>query len=369
MPDTSYYDTLGVSRDADLSAIKKAYRRLALQHHPDKNPGDAAAEETFKRAAEAYSVLSDPAKRERYDRFGKAGIGGQGGFQGFDQDIFGDFSDILGDLFGFGSIFGGGRRRRQGQAGRDLRYNLEIDFEEAVQGMEARIKVPRLELCETCSGNGAAPGGVERCSHCNGQGQVAFQQGFFTIARNCGRCRGTGQRITKACEDCSGEGRHRVEREIQARIPAGVDSGVQLRVTGEGESGSSGGPPGDLYVAIEVREHPVFQREERDIHSRIDITFSQAALGTTCQAQTLNGEQALQIPAGTDSGTRFRLRGKGVVALDGRGRGDHYITVQVRTPERLDGAQRELFERLAEVEGEPVEDRGLFERVKDIFGS
>jgi molecular chaperone DnaJ len=361
------YETLGVDRAADLSTIKKAYRRLALKYHPDKNPGDPTAEERFKEAAEAYAVLSDPDKRRRYDRFGKAGLGAQGGFQGFDQEIFADFSDILGDLFGFGSIFGGARRRRGGQAGRDLRYDLEIDFDEAVRGLETRIKVPRLEPCGECEGRGAAPDGFETCSQCNGQGQVAFQQGFFTIARTCGHCRGTGKRIIKPCPGCRGEGRVRAERDLQVRIPAGVDDGMQLRLAREGEAGSSGGPPGDLYVLIHVREHPVFRRDGRDLHSGLEVTFSQAALGAIRDVPTIEGEHTLTIPAGTQSGTRFRLRGKGVPSLDGRGRGDHYLTVHVLTPEGLDAEQRELFERLSEIEGEPVPDRGLFDRVKDIF--
>jgi molecular chaperone DnaJ len=367
VPDTDYYDVLGVGRDADLSTIKKAYRRLALKYHPDKNPGDAAAEARFKAAAEAYAVLSDADKRRRYDAYGKAGLGAQGGFQGFDQEIFADFSDILGDLFGFGSIFGGSRRRRRGQAGRDLRYDLEIEFEEAVGGLETRIKVPRLDRCDECDGRGAAPDGIETCAHCHGQGQVAFQQGFFTIARACGHCRGTGKRIVKPCAGCRGEGRVRVEREIKVRIPAGVDDGMQLRLAGEGEAGSAGAPPGDLYVMIHVREHAEFRREARDLHSTLEVTFSQAALGVERTVPTIDGDHKLSIPAGTQSGTRFRLRGRGVPSLDGRGRGDHYLTVQVLTPQGLDGEQRELFERLAEIEGEPTADRGLFDRVKDIF--
>jgi molecular chaperone DnaJ len=367
VPDTDYYRTLGVDRAADISTIKKAYRRLALKYHPDKNPGDAKAEERFKEAAEAYAVLSDPDKRRRYDRFGKAGLGAQGGFQGFDQEIFADFSDILGDLFGFGSIFGGARRRRRGRVGRDLRYDLEIEFEEAVRGLETRIKIPRLEPCGECDARGAAPEGMETCSHCNGQGQVAFQQGFFTIARTCGHCRGKGERIVKPCSACRGEGHVRAERDLQVRIPAGVDDGMQLRLAGEGEVGGGGARPGDLYVLIHVREHPVFRREGQDLHCGLEITFSQAALGAIRAVPTIDGEHTLTIPAGTQSGTRFRLKGKGVPALDGRGRGDHYVAVHVRTPEGLDAEQRELFERLSEIEGEPVPDRGLFDRVKDIF--
>jgi len=367
VPETGYYDVLGVSRDADLSAIKKAYRRLALQYHPDKNPGDAQAEEKFKAAAEAYAVLSDPEKRRRYDTYGKAGLGAQGGFSGFDQEIFADFGDILGDLFGLGGIFGGRGRRRRGQAGRDLRYDLEIDLEDAIRGLETRIKVPRLETCGECGGEGAEPGGVESCTHCNGRGQVAFQQGFFTIARTCGHCRGSGKRVVKPCHGCRGEGRLRVERDLQVRIPAGVDDGMQLRLSGEGEAGSPGAPRGDLYVMIHVREHESFRRVDHDLESALEITFSQAALGVSRKVATIEGEREIDVPAGTQSGTRLRLRGLGVPSLDGRGRGDQYVTVHVRTPRSLDAKQRELFERLAEIEGEPTAERGLFDRVKDIF--
>jgi len=364
VPDSDYYANLGVGRDADLSAIKKAYRRLALEYHPDKNPGDATAEARFREAAEAYAVLSDPEKRRRYDAYGKAGLGG---FQGFDQEIFGDFSDVLGDLFGLGGLFGGGRRRRRGQAGRDLRFDLEIEFLEAARGLETRIKVPRLDPCATCRGAGAAPGGLATCAPCGGRGQVAFQQGFFTIARACGQCGGKGKRVTQPCRDCAGQGRSRVDRDITVRIPAGVDDGMQLRVSGEGEAGSAGGPPGDLYVAIHVREHELFTREDADIFSTVGVGFSQAALGTTIVVPTLDGDYRLEIPAGTQSGTRFRLPGRGVPGLEGRGRGDHYLIVQVRTPESLSAEQRELFERLAQLEGESTADRGLFDRVRDIF--
>lgn len=366
MPDRDYYEILGLGRDAELSAIKKAYRRAAQQFHPDRNPGDPTSEEKFKEAAEAYAVLSDPDKRARYDRYGKAGLGAQA-FPGFDSEIFGDFGDILGNLFGLGSIFGGRRGRRGARPGRDLRYDLEIDFEEAVRGMETKMRVPRLDPCEACRGSGAAAGGVETCSNCGGRGEVAFQQGFFTIARPCGRCAGAGRRITKSCDACAGEGRVRREHTIQVRIPAGVDDGMQLRLAGEGEAGEAGGPRGELYVVLHVREHALFRRDGRDIQLDLPVSFAKAALGTRIAVPTLEGDYALSIPAGTQSGTRFRLRGKGIVGVDGRGPGDLYVAVHVHTPTSLGKEQRRLLERLSELDGEIPTERGLFDRVKDIF--
>ncbi len=367
MPSTEYYEILGVSRDADASAIKKAYRRCALKYHPDKNPGNPEAESKFKEAAEAYSVLSDPQKRERYDAYGKAGLGGQPGFQGFDQEIFGDFSDILGDLFGFGSVFGGGRRGRRGRPGRDLRYDLEIDFEEAVNGMETKIQVPRLEPCTGCEGSGAAPGGLSTCDQCAGHGQVAFQQGFFTVARACGACRGTGKKITERCDDCAGEGRIRAERTLTVRIPAGVDNGMRLRMGGEGEASPEGGPAGDLYVVLQVRDHAHFVRDGRDILLEVPVKFTQAVLGAEISVPTLDGEQVLKIPSGTQSGSSFRFRGKGAPGVDGSGTGDQIVTVAIHTPTRLNAEQRRALEALAEVEGDPTPEGSLFDRVKNIF--
>lgn len=367
MPDKSYYSVLGVEPDADLAAIKKAYRRLALKHHPDKNPGNPEAEGIFKEAAEAYAVLSDPNKRRQYDLFGKAGLGGQAGFQGFDQEIFGDFSDILGDLFGFGEIFGGGRRGRRRRSGRDLRYDLEIDFEEAIRGLETRIQVPRLERCAKCEGTGAKDGGVRTCSQCRGQGQVAYQQGFFTIARRCGRCHGSGREIIAPCDECGAEGRVPRERTLNVRIPAGVDTGTRIRLRGEGEGSEEGGSPGDLYVVLQVREHPFFRREDRDIHCEMSISFAQAALGAELKVPTLDGDVDLEIPPGTQSGTPFRLKERGAPALTGGGKGDQYVTVRVKTPTRLSPEQRKLLEQLAEHDGDEASGRGLFDRVKDIF--
>jgi molecular chaperone DnaJ len=366
LSDREYYEILGVPRDADLSAIKKAYRQTALRDHPDKNPGDKQAEERFKEAAEAYAVLSDPEKRRLYDQFGKQGLGGRAGFPGFDHDVFADFSDILGEFFGLGSIFGGGAQRRAG-AGRDLRYDLEIEFEEAIRGLETRIQVPRLESCADCGGSGAEEDGTEVCNQCRGRGQVAFQQGFFTIARPCNVCGGSGRRITRPCAGCEGRGRVQRERTLKIRIPAGVDDGTRIRMTGEGEGGPRGGRPGDLYVVLHVREHAVFQRQDRDLHCSHGISFAQAALGAEIQVPSIDGEQPLSIPPGTQSGTRFRLKGLGVPALNSAARGDQYVTVHVQTPRRLSDERRRLLEQLAELDGEETAEPGLFDRVKKIF--
>ncbi len=364
-----YYEVLGIARDADAASIKKAYRRLALKHHPDKNPGDKDAEERFKEAAQAYAVLSDPDKRRRYDQYGHAGLGAEGGFAGFDPEIFGDFSDVLGDLFGFSGIFGSARRRHRARRGPDLRYDLTLTFEQGVRGTETAIRVPRMERCIECGGRGARNDrDIETCSQCGGRGQMAYQQGFFTIARTCGRCGGTGRTIARPCTTCGGNGRTRVEREITVRIPPGVLTGMQLRVGGEGESGADGGPPGDLYVVLEVGTHECFSRERDDLLCEVPISFAQAALGARVKVPTLDAEEEIEIPAGTQSGSQFRLRGKGVSNLNGGRRGDQVITVQVRTPRRLGARQRELFEDLARLEGEEVGERGLFDRVRDIFG-
>ncbi len=367
MAERDYYEILGVSREASSDDLKKAYRRLALTYHPDKNPGDKAAEEMFKEAAEAYAVLSDPAKRERYDRFGRQGLGGQPGFSGFDQEIFGDFGDILGNIFGLGSIFGGGRRGPR--AGSDLRYDLTISFEQAAAGIEAPIVVPRLDRCGTCRGTGAkGKDGVKTCPTCRGRGQVAFQQGFFTIARTCGSCGGAGKRIVTPCASCAGEGRLRASSTITVRVPAGVDDGMRLRVTGEGEASGDGGPAGDLFVVLHVEEHPVFRRDGAQLHCDVVISFAQAALGTIVRVPLIGGgEEELEVDAGMQSGTILRLRGKGLPALDRSGRGDLHVTIRVQTPKSLSAEQRRLLEQLAELDGVETAERGLFDRVKDIF--
>jgi molecular chaperone DnaJ len=368
LADRDYYETLGVSRDADLAAIKKAYRKAAIKFHPDKNPGDSSAEESFKEAAEAYAVLSDPQKRSMYDRFGKRGLGATGGFQGFDRDIFGDFSDILGDLFGFGSIFGGSRRSGRQHVGRDLRYDLEIDFEEAVRGLETRIQVPRLEPCEGCGGSGAKEGGVSTCEKCGGRGQLAFQQGFFTFARPCDHCGGGGKLITDPCEACDGRGMVRQERTLGIRIPAGVNDGTRIRMSGEGERSAAGGKPGDLYVVLHVRQHSIFQRRDNDLYCLLPISYSQAALGAVIEVPTLDGSEDLKVPAGTQSGSRFRLRGLGVPRINGSGRGDLYVDVNIYTPQKLSQEQKRLIEELGKLDGNERPEPGLFDRVKNIFG-
>lgn len=363
-----YYEVLGVHRDASDREIKKAYRQLAVKYHPDRNPGSTEAEEKFKEAAEAYAVLGSPEKRQRYDRFGHAGVGAGGGF---DRDVFADFGDILGDFFGFGDIFGG-RRRSQVRQGAHLQYDLTIDFEQAVFGDTVKIKVPKTTECETCSGSGADPSvGTQVCNTCGGQGQVRLQQGFFTISRTCPNCRGRGRTIGKRCQDCSGAGRKREEKVLEVQIPAGVDSGSRLRIPGEGEAGFQGGPSGDLYVEISVKEHPFFKRQGDNIYCEMPLTFSQAALGDNIQVPTLEGSAKLKVPAGTQTGTVFRLKGKGVVSLNGRGRGDQLVSVALVTPTSLSREEKELFERLAEISSTPYETEdkeGFFEKVRDIFG-
>ena len=367
MAERDYYDILGVSRDASSDDLKKAYRRLAMKHHPDKNPGDKAAEESFKEAAEAYAVLSDAAKRERYDRFGRQGLGAQPGFSGFDQEIFGDFGDILGNIFGFGSVFGGGRRGPR--AGQDLRYDLELTFEQAAAGIEAPIVVPRLDRCGTCKGSGATgKDGIKTCPTCRGRGQVAFQQGFFTIARTCGTCGGAGKQIVKPCPTCAGQGRVRSESKLTVKVPAGVDDGMRLRLSGEGEASAGNGPAGDLYVVLHVAPHPVFHRDGKDLHCEVAISFAQAALGTSVSVPLIGGgEHELDIEAGTQSGEVVRLRGKGLASLDRSAKGDLHVTIRVKTPKTLSPEQRELMEKLAALEGDETAERGLFDRVKDIF--
>jgi molecular chaperone DnaJ len=363
-----YYEVLGVSQDASDQEIKSAYRKLAVKHHPDKNPGDKAAEENFKEAAEAYSVLSDSEKRARYDRFGHNGL--QGGFSGFDPATFGDFGDILGDFFGFGDIFGS-RRRGGPERGADLRYDLKISFAEAAFGLKTKIKIPRQDTCSSCEGRGTAKGKSPlTCPTCHGAGQVRYQQGFFSISRTCTHCNGAGKIIRDPCETCQGHGRVRKEKVLEIKIPAGVDNGARLRIQAEGEAGTHGGPSGDLYVVIYVDEHPFFQRQGNNIYCQVPIGIAQAVLGGEITVPTLEGEEKLKIPEGTQSGSVFRLRNKGIVSLGERGRGDQFVTANVVVPTKLTKEQRQIFEDLAKVskDDDISHERNIFEKVKDIFG-
>ena len=372
MDKRDYYEVLEVGRTATDQELKSAYRRLAMKYHPDKNPGDAAAEEKFKEAAEAYTVLSDVEQRRRYDRFGHAGVSSGAGAAGWGAPGFGGIEDILGDLFGFGDVFGGARsgsRRSAAQRGADLRYDLEITLEDAANGMTANLRIPRLETCDTCKGSGAAAGTQpETCSTCNGSGQMRFQQGFFSVARTCHSCRGVGKVIKSPCTDCRGAGRVEREKQMEVKIPAGVETGSRLRVQGEGESGVSGGPAGDLYVVIHVSEHEHFERQGSNLYAAVPITFAQAALGADISVRTLDAEDKLKIPVGTQTGTVFRLKGKGMPMLGGRGRGDLFVSVTVVTPTSLTREQRKLLEQLATVENKDLEDKGLVDKVRDIFG-
>jgi molecular chaperone DnaJ len=375
-----YYEVLGVVRTATEQEIKSSYRKLALQYHPDRNPGDKASEDKFKEAAEAYAVLIDTDKRHMYDRFGHAGLGGAA-TGGFDPNTFTGFEDILGglgDIFGFGDVFGGGRRRGGPQRGADLRYDLEISFQEAAKGTEAAIQIPRQDTCESCGGSGAAPGSQPTaCPQCQGRGQLRYQQGFFTVARTCGQCRGSGSIVTKPCQACRGAGRIQQEKKLSVRIPAGIATGQRLRLTSEGEAGPAGGPSGDLYVVVHVQDHPFFQRDGNDLYCEVPLNFPTLALGGEIKIPTLDGHEPFTIPAGTPTGSTFRIRGRGMPDVSGRGQGDLLVTVKVSTPKKLSKEQKKLLEQLAatlpkeEFEPTPLVeqgDKGLFDRVKDIFG-
>jgi molecular chaperone DnaJ len=363
-----YYEILDVARTASEQEIKSAYRKMALKYHPDRNPGNKEAEDKFKQAAEAYAVLSDPDKRQRYDAYGHAGLGG-GGF-GFDPTTFADFGDILGDFFGFGDLFG--RRRGGPRRGQDLRYNLDLTFEEAAFGTETHIQIPRLQNCATCQGSGAAPGtSPTTCSACTGTGQVTFQQGFFSVARTCGRCRGTGRIVTSQCKDCRGQGQVQTERKLQIKIPAGVDTGSQLRIAGEGEPGTAGGPPGDLYVVVRAEEHPFFKREGAHVLCEVPISIAQAALGATLEVPTVDGGTTrVQVGEGTQSGATVRVRGQGIPHLGAKGRGDLHVLLRVVVPTKLNPDQRRLLEQLARTLPAPeipAKERSFVDKVKDIL--
>lgn len=359
-----YYEVLGVSRNATQEEIKKAYRRLALQYHPDKNPGNKEAEEKFKEAAEAYAVLSDPEKRAHYDRFGHAGVGEQP-FTGFSPDIFADFADILGSFFGFEGIFG--RRTATGpQRGADLRTVVRISFEEMASGVEKVLHIPREENCPTCGGTGAAPGSRPvTCSVCGGRGQVRLHQGFFSLVRTCPQCDGSGRVIASPCNECHGSGRVERRKEVRFSIPAGVESGTRLRLVGQGEEGVRGGPPGDLYVQIEVEPHDVFVRQGADIHVEVEISAFLAALGGDIQVPTLSGAETVRLPEGSQPGDTVVLRGQGLPRVGRGGRGDLVAHLKVVVPKKLSAKQRELLRQLL------AEDRekgsSVFRKVRDFL--
>lgn len=373
MAQEDYYEILGVSRDATESELKSAYRKLAHKYHPDKNPGDKEAEEQFKKASVAYGVLSDTQKRAQYDRFGHAGMGGNGAedfANGINiQDIFGD---IFGDFFGGGG--GGGRKRSRAERGSDLRFHLNIKFEEAAFGTEKEISIKRKEACATCSGSGAKPGTKrETCHTCHGAGEIRMQKGFFAISQPCPTCNGQGSRVSDPCTACKGAGRQAVVRKINVKVPAGIEEGVQLRYSGEGEGGVQGGGRGDLYVAIVIDPHPIFERDGTNVLCEVPISFVQATLGAKIDVPTLDGKVSMNIPAGTQSGSVFRLKEKGIVRMRGdhnNKRGDQLVKVKVEVPKKLTNRQKELlkeFSELSEEETHP-EHKGFFEKVRELFG-
>ncbi len=372
MAKRDYYEVLGVERGVSEAELKKAYRRLAMKHHPDRNPDDKASEEKFKEANEAYEVLSDAAKRSAYDQYGHAGVdpqmGGGAGPGGA------NFSDIFGDVFS--DFFGGGGRggsRGGAQRGSDLRYTLELDLEEAVRGTTVTIRVPTLVNCKPCDGSGAKKGTTPvTCTTCGGIGQVRMQQGFFSVQQTCPRCHCTGKMITDPCNSCHGQGRVEEHKTLSVKVPAGVDTGDRIRLSGEGEAGAMGGPPGDLYVVVNVREHAIFQRDGKHLYCEVPISFADAALGGELEVPTLDGRVKLKIPEGTQTGKLFRLRGKGVAPVRGGGAGDLMCRVAVETPVNLGRRQRELLEEFRKsLEGDSSHSpkaNGWFEGVKRFFG-
>ncbi len=359
-----------MSRDADAAALKSAYRKLAHQYHPDKNPGDKAAEDQFKELTEAYAVLSDEEKRARYDRFGHAG-GAAAGADPFGFGMGASINDIFGDIFGevFGG--GGGRRARQRARGEDYRYHLELTLEEAAFGVTKQLRIPRPRPCEACKGSGAKAGtSPKTCPTCGGSGEVRLTQGFFAIARTCHHCQGAGRVITEKCPSCGGAGATRDEVDVEVAIPAGVDTGTRVRSLGDGGPAPvQGGQPGDLYVVIQVKDHPLFRREGTEIVCEVPISFAQAALGATVEVPTLDGPYKLKIPAGTQAGATLKVRGKGVPGLNGGGRGDQHVVVFVETPTHLSGEQRELLEKFAAISGEATHPRGhtFWEKAAELW--
>lgn len=367
---SDYYEILGVSRDATESELKTAYRKLAHKYHPDKNPGNKEAEEQFKKASEAYAVLSDAQKRAQYDRFGHAGMGNMGEDFASGVNIQDIFGDIFGDFFGGG----GGRKRSRAERGSDLRFHLNVKFEEAAFGTEKEITIKRSEPCSTCHGSGAKPGTKkETCSACQGSGEIRMQKGFFAISQTCPTCHGVGSRIVDPCSSCRGSGREQVTKKIKVKVPAGIEDGMQLRYLGEGEGGVEGGPRGDLYVAVAIDAHPIFERDGTNVLCEVPISFVTAALGAKIDVPTLDGRVQMTIPAGTQSGATFRLKEKGIVRMRGGNhnkRGDQLVKVKVEVPKKLSLRQKELLKEFADLSQEEThpEHKGFFEKVREIFG-
>lgn len=371
-----YYEVLGVGREASVDEIKKAYRRAAVQYHPDRNPDDPEAEERFKEASEAYAVLSDPDKRARFDRFGHQGMDGQT-FTGFDPGAFGDFADILGDLFGFGfgDIFGGRRRtaRNGPRRGHDLQYTLRMSLEEAATGIEKTVRIPRDESCGACSGSGAEPGTrAETCSTCGGNGQVMFRRGFLSVAQTCPSCHGEGRVNRHPCGECSGRGRVEKEATLRVRVPAGVDTGMRLRLAAEGEAGHLGGPRGDLYVVLAVEPHGLFERDRDDLHLQLPVSVFQSLLGARVKVPTILGDDAeVEVAAGAQHGDTVRLKGRGMPGVDSHRRGDLWVHFKLVVPKSLDAEQRRLIEQAARAGDEEVtaSQGGLFDRIRRALGA
>lgn len=373
MAKRDYYEVLGVSKDVSAAELKKAYRRVAMKHHPDRNPGDKASEDKFKEASEAYEVLSDAQKRAAYDQFGHAGVDQSGGMGGGAAGAggFGSFSDIFGDVFG--DIFGGGGGRRGGPSrGADLRYNLELSLEDAVKGTSVQIKVPTLVACDTCDGSGAKRGSSPKtCTTCGGMGQVRMQQGFFSVQQACPTCRGKGTIITDPCGSCHGQGRKEQTKTLSVKVPAGVDTGDRIRLSGEGEAGAEGGPAGDLYVEVHVKRHEIFERDGADLYCEVPVDFVDAALGGELEVPTLDGRVKLKVPAETQTGKLFRLRGKGVTPVRGGPRGDLMCRVVVETPVDLTHKQKDLLREFqATMKGGKNSPRqsSWFDGMKNFFG-
>ncbi|MCK5237829.1 MAG: molecular chaperone DnaJ [Deltaproteobacteria bacterium] len=364
-----YYEILGISRGASPEEIKKSYRKMALKHHPDKHKGEAHAEENFKEINEAYEVLKDPNKKAQYDQFGSVGpgTGFPGGGGGYQQG--GDFGDFFGDIFS--DIFGGGGGRRRGPIrGSDLRYDIHIPFTDAAYGSTKKIQIPRTENCSECNGSGAKKGtSPVTCSKCSGSGQTTFKQGFFSVSRPCGGCHGTGQRIKEPCRPCSGSGHVRKTKTLSINIPKGVDTGSRLRITGEGEAGERGAPYGDLYVVLHVEQHPIFRREGDDIICEVPIGYTQAALGAEIEVPTIDGKLKFKVPAGTQTGKVFTIKGKGMPSIRGSRRGNHHVIVTIETPTKLNKKQKELLREFAESINEETlpKKKSFLKKVKEIL--